>query len=176
MDIVNIVVSFFIGIFASFISAKIFIKHNNNKNQPKIEISNSIIKTNKIDGSECIQFKILNLTNQDLTDIEIILVGIKNQAPDKNIPIIINEEIANRTLTYIARFEKDSKTFPYAVRINLFANDIYQTLDRYKELEIIIRSHCPFYETSNIIRKIYNHNDILDKSHQFNSGNNTSVV
>jgi hypothetical protein len=121
----------------------------------------------------------VNLTDQDLIDVSVSIVGIKNQSPDKNIPIITNEEITQRFISYISKFEDNSTEYLHAVRINLFTDDILNIINEYKELEIIVRSHCPFYGTSNITRKTYKNSkngNVLNNSHKFNTGNSTSAV
>jgi len=112
MEVLNIFISFFVGIFASFIASKIFLNQNNKNNQPQIDISNSLIEAKKLDNTKCIQFKLVNLTDQDLIDVEVNLFGIKNQSPNKNIPIITNTEISKRSVAYISKLDM-SGTLPF---------------------------------------------------------------
>ncbi len=70
-----------IGGIASFIASNFFLKHNNNKNRPSIEISDKLIETLRDDGTPALLIKVINKTDKDIADIIFEVEGINNLSP-----------------------------------------------------------------------------------------------
>ena len=175
----EVIPSIVIGIFASFIASKIFLRHNNKNNNPLIEISDKLIKSKRISGENSLKIKLINKTKQDLVDINITLEGFENLSPEGHIPLISLLHITNRKLIYIKKFNIKDKNAEYAHRTNLFIqnNNILQEVLQHKKLRISITAHCPYYNTSTILTKDYNiKNDILSNSYSFNTGDSLSAT
>lgn len=170
-----------VGVAASYFASKQFQKVNSSKNNPKIEMSNKIIEHKRtIEGlEESIQLKLINKTNQDISDIRIDVEGFKNLAPDDSIPLLQLIFLGKRELLCIKKFDKnDNKFFHNAHRINIFkANgNIIEDIKKYEWIRISIHANCPFYNTSTIISKDYKvETCLLDRNHTFNTGNDLSA-
>lgn len=170
-----------IGGLASYVASKQFQKINSNKNKPKIEVSNQLIETVRTgeQNKKAIQIKLLNKTDQDLSDIRIEIEGFKNLAPEGSIPLLLLTKITKREILSIKKYDKnDDKYFHNAHRINLFVNngDIIEEIKKFESIRISIHADCPFYNTSAIISKDYNvETCLLDRNHTFNTGNNLSI-
>ncbi len=77
-----------IGGIASFIASNFFLKHNNNKNRPSIEISDKLIETLRDDGTPALLIKVINKTDKDIADIIFEVEGINNLSPAGSIPLL----------------------------------------------------------------------------------------
>lgn len=58
-----IISSVLIGIFASYVSSKIFLYSNNKQNKPNILISDKLIKSKRKDGTKSLKVKLINKTD-----------------------------------------------------------------------------------------------------------------
>ncbi|WP_141048212.1 hypothetical protein [Aliarcobacter cryaerophilus] len=170
-----------IGGLASYVASRQFQKVNSNKNKPQIEVSNQLIEAVRFgeQDKKVIQIKLLNKTDQDLSDIRIELEGFKNLAPEGSIPLLLLTRITKREILSIKKYDKkDDIHFHNAHRINLFVDngDIIEEIGKFESIRISIHANCPFYNTSAIISKDYKVKTcLLDKNHTFNTGNNLSI-
>lgn len=170
-----------IGAVASYFASKQFQKINSSKNNPKIEMSNKIIEHKRtIEGlEESIQLKLINKTDQDISDVRIEVEGFKNLAPEDSIPLLQFTFLGKREILYIKKLDRnDNKFFHNAHRINIFKNNgnIIDDVKKYEWIRISIHANCPFYNTSTVISKDYKvETCLLDKNHTFNTGNNLSI-
>jgi hypothetical protein len=176
---INDIRAIFLGIIASFFSAKIFLRYNNAVNKPEITISNYLIKTKRQDNTNCLLIKIINNTKADLTDIIINVEGINNISPKNSTALFILTPLSIRKLFYLPRFKKHDKDALYAHRTKLFNEDfdILEKIKKFEKIRVSIRATCPEYNTSTIVSKDYIvKSDILDNTHKFNTGNSIDTV
>lgn len=179
--IINVISGGLVGAIASYIASKQFQKINSIKNIPKIELSNQLIETQrKIEGKEyALQLKLVNHTDQSVSNIRIELEGFENLAPDGSIPLLSLTPIAKREVLYINKFDKNDKEFYHnAHRVNIYvpSSDILSEVKKFDWIRISVHAECPYYSTATVISNDYNVKKcILNNSHIFNTGNNTSI-
>ncbi len=173
-----IISSVIIGIVASYIASKIFLYTNNKKHQPNLLISNQFICSARADGTLSLKVKLINKTDQDLTNIRIVLKGFENLSPDGSIPLISLHHIASRELMYIKKFDSSDQKAEYAHQSHLYiqGKDIQKECSNYQIIRLSITADCPYYNTASIIIKDYKvDTDIMTKEYRFNTGNSLSI-
>ncbi|SMM97705.1 hypothetical protein SPONN_586 [uncultured Candidatus Thioglobus sp.] len=177
-NLLGVIASIIIGVVASFIASKMFLAHNNKRNNPIIKISDKLIHSQRIDGTASLNIKLINKTKQDITDISITLEGFDNSSPQGHIPLLRLFHISSRNLIYIKKFNVNDANAEYAHRTHLFVknSDIQKEILKHKNLRISITANCPYYGTATILTKDYNtQDDILEDTYHFNTGDSLSV-
>jgi len=173
---INVLSGGIIGGIASYIASKQFQKKNSENNKPDLKLSNKLIETKRTTGKfePAIQLKLLNHTDQDLSNIRIELEGIEDLATDDSPPYLRIIAIANRDLLSVKKFDKNDNYYLHHVHtVNIF-NDTNVILDikKYDFVRISIHATCPYYNTSIIISNDYKVNTcLLDNTYIFNAGN-----
>ncbi|SFV85469.1 hypothetical protein MNB_SUP05-SYMBIONT-4-1403 [hydrothermal vent metagenome] len=172
------IVSIIIGIVASYVASKIFLYTNNKKHKPNILISDKFIKSERKNGTQSLKIKLINKTDQDLTNIRIVAKVLENLSPNGSIPLISLHQIASRELMYIKKFDIYDKNAEYAHQFNLYIEDENIQIEclKYQIIRLSITADCPYYNTSNIIIKDYVvDSDIMERKYRFNTGDSLSI-
>ena len=175
---INIISGGIIGGFSSYVASKYFQKKNNEVNQPNLELSDQIIQAKRDDGTHAVELKLINHTDQDLSNIKLELEGWTNLAPQGSIPLFNLKELSTREILSIKKFDKnDKKNYHNAHRILLFNNNnIIDDIKNFKFVRISAFVSCPYYSTSAVISKNYQiSTKLLDSSYSFNTGNSVDA-
>ena len=154
-----------------------FLKHNNTNHRPTIKISDKLIETTRDDGTPALIIKVINETDQDIADVVFEVEGINNLSPAGSIPLLNLTLLGRREILYIQKFNINDTNAHYAHRTKLFSNDgdIIAKCKNFETIRVSIRATCPYYGTSVISSREYNHSeDILNSNHSFNTGNSLS--
>jgi len=170
--------SLIIGIVAGAMSI-IIIQILNYSAKPKLVISKYLTQYKK-DDMNAVCIKILNHTKFDLVDLSVQLFGITNLDTDGKMKK--KELIKNFELKHIAKYEKNSKEYDYALQIPLFPEERHsKDLVKYiKESEftnllMFVMVKNPYYNSIVINKQSYIISDILDEGYFFESGDDISA-
>lgn len=166
-----------VGGIASFVSSVFFLKHNNKNHRPIIEISDKLIDSKRDDGTSSLLIKVINKTDQDISDLIFEIEGIINLAPIGSIPLLKLKLLGRREIMYVQKFDKNDTNAHYAHQAKLFSSefDIVTESKKFERIRVSIRASCPYYGTSVISFKEYIcTQDLLSDKHTFNTGNSLS--
>jgi hypothetical protein len=173
--ILNILSGGIVGGFASYVASKYFQKKNNEKNQPKLTISNCLIeKSRSYDNKPAVSFKLINYTDQDISNVIIELEGLEDLAPSDSIPLLRLKKLATKEILYIRKFDSnDSEYFHNAHQILLTNdNDLISDVKQFDFVRISVFATCPYYGTTAIVSNDFKiSTKLLNNSYSFNTGN-----
>lgn len=175
--LLNVISGGIVGALASFVASIFFLKHNNKNHRPIIEISDKLIISKRDDGTDSLLIKVINKTDQDISDIVFEVEGVTNLAPIGSIPLFKLTLLGRREIMYIQKFNKNDTNAHYAHQTKLFSieSNIVDKSKEFEKIRVSIRATCPYYNTSVISSKEYTYTqDILSNSHIFNTGNSLS--
>lgn len=175
----NLVSGGVVGIFASYAASIFFLKNNNKNHRPVIKISDKLIKNKRSDGTPSLLIKIINMTNEDISDVLFTVDGIENLSPSGSIPLYKLTALSSREILYIKKYSKNDSDAHFAHRTNLYNNsfDITTRCCDFEKIRVSIKASCPYYGTSVVVSRDYDiHNDILNSNHSFNTGDSLSIT